>query len=228
MVIGVSKVYAEDTMPTTVSTSSESAARPPLKSIGDKPGFAKTTLMTTAKDVKLETKNLTPEQKDAMKDKMQQFKDQIAKIKDEKKKTITEKINDNIAANNTKMTGNMTEVLSRMTSIIAKLKEKSSALKTAGKDTVALDGAIATAETAVATAQTAVTAQSQKTYTTTISDDSTLRIAIMQLYNQFRGDILATRQTVLNAKKAVVDAFGELVKISGEKTATTSAAVDNQ
>ncbi len=154
----------------------------------------------------------------------QNFRNQIELIKDARKKLIVENINDHIATANATLTTKMTKALTNLSTILQKLQEKSAALKTSGKDTGALDAAIAAAQTAITNAQNAVDTQSQKVYTATLpTNENGLKIPVAQMYSSFRQDILTVYQAVLSAKEAVGKAISELRKISGENTATGSA-----
>lgn len=163
------------------------------------------------------------ELRDARQAKRQEFKDRIAQIKDTRKKMIAERIDNNIATRNTRLTDKMEKALERLSNHLGKFEDRAAALKDAGKNTAAVESAIAAADAAITAAQSAVDAQSQKVYTATITDDSTLGSTISQMFQQFRQDIMATHATVKTAKEAVVKVLQELAKISGEKAATSSA-----
>lgn len=194
------------------ATNSSHSASPPFKN----------NLKPTANNLMMEKEKTAT---GAMRTKMQEFKAQIGQIKDVKKRNIVERIGNNLSSTNTKLTGKMNNALSRMSSILSKIKQKSATLKTAGKNTAALDSAITAAETTITKAQTIVTAQTQKTYVTTITDTTILPTAIGQLITQFRQDINVAFQAVTDAKTAVTKAMIEAAKISSEPTATDSAVL---
>ncbi len=146
---------------------------------------------------------------------LQRFREQIQTIKDERKKLLVEKIEDHIATSNARLTTKMKNALSRMSAILQDIKVKAAGQKAAGKDTTALDNAIAAAETAIANAQAAVNTQSQKEYTTTISDDTGLKGVIGQMVSQFKIDLTATYKTVVDARQAVANVIMELAKLGG-------------
>lgn len=154
------------------------------------------------------------------------FHEQLSLIKDARKKTIAQRVNTGITNANKNRTNMMSAALDRFTNIISELSSKSATLKTQGKDTTALDAAITNAQTAITTATGMVGTQKAKTYSAEITDDSTLGNAIRQMVLQFKTDITATYQSVLTAKKAVVAAMLEMVKLTS--STETKATVVNQ
>lgn len=147
--------------------------------------------------------------------KLQDFREKIKTIRDTRKKQLVLRIDDRIATSNANLTNKMSEALKRMSFFLTNLATKSSALKASGKDTTALDAAIANAQTAITTAQAAVDTQKAKTYTAEITDDSLLKGAIGQMVSGFRLDIMATYKTVIDAKQAVMKAVSELAQLNG-------------
>ena len=163
--------------------------------------------------------------KDAMQVKRDEFKAKIAGIKDARKQLIVEGLDTRIATSNAKLTNKMTNALTRLTEIIAKLKIRTSVLQGEGKDVTALNSAITAAETAITDAMTAVEAQKAKVYTANITTDATLGSVIGGMVRQFKNDIQGVFLKVKNAHQKVKDAWVSAAKLSGEKTATSSAAV---
>lgn len=161
--------------------------------------------------------------KTAMQQARAQFKTQIMQIRDERKRTIVGNIDDRVATANANLTNKMTQTLTRFTNILTMLTIQSTTFKGQGKDTTALDAAIASAQTAITTAQNAVTTQETKTYSANVTDESTLRTTIGGMVSGFRTDIMTVYQTMIDAKQKVANAWAEAEKLKGNNTATQSA-----
>ena len=170
-------------------------------------GTMTTTTTSTFKPIRAENAML--------KSKIQTFREQIQAIKDERKKALVAKIEDHIATSNARLTTKMTNALNRMTQILQNMKDKATTLKTAGKNTAALDAAIVAADTAIANAKAAVLAQSQKEYSTTLGDDSTLKGVIGLLVSQFRLDLTGVYKLVVDARQALANVIMEVAKLGG-------------
>ena len=146
------------------------------------------------------------------------FKEQIQTIKDTTKKTVAERINTKISTANSNLTSKMQSSLTRMSAVVERIASKGATLATSGVDTTTLETAILNAQNAIQTSQLAVSTQAANTYTAEITDESLLRNAIGAMVSEFRQDISATHLTVVDAKKAVIGAMQELLKISPEGT----------
>lgn len=145
------------------------------------------------------------------------FEQKIQTIKDERRKEIVERVDSRILERNTKYTNRMSEILEKLKAILKRVSEKGAVLKSEGKDTSALDRAIASANTAISDAEAAVVAQAGKEYVITIGTETTLKTTVGSVVSTFRSDISAVHKTVIAAKQAVMKAAMELAKLRGEK-----------
>lgn len=182
------------------------------------PDLPTTTLKTTLQKDRQELKA-------EMQTKRQTFRNQINTIKDERKKLIAERIDDRVATSNARLTNKMSIALTRISNILAKIKTKRDTLKASGKDTTALDAAIAAAQDSIAKAQAAVDIQETKAYSATIGDDATLKNIIGQMISGFRLDIQGVHKLVVDAKQAVVKALSELAKLRGDGNVASGSAI---
>lgn len=182
----------------TDETSSNSSPR--LKEIGEK-----IQKRLEEREQKIATfKERRQERSEDRQEKRAEFKEKLADIKDERKQEIVEKIDTNLITLNTKWVSKWNEVLTRLSSIIVKIETRTETLKANGKDTTEIEDAIASAKSSIETAQAAVTAQEAKTYTITISDEDSLGQSVKTTINDFHNDIKNTRDTVNDARKAVM------------------------
>lgn len=185
---------------------------------------AKQLLKTNLQTLKDERQTIV----DTKKALMQEFRLKIAAIKDQRKKLLVERIDNRIATANANLTTKMDRALDRMSGFLETIKTRGAARKATGADTTALDAAIANAEIAITNARTAVETQKTKTYTASISGDSTLKSTIGQMVSGFRLDIQAVHKLVVDARQAVMKALSELAKLGGVGNTATGAAGLNQ
>lgn len=127
--------------------------------------------------------------------KREEFKTRLQTIKDQRKKTLVERIDAKIVEVNKNQTTRFTEVLSRLQTFLDKIN------KLITGTTVSAD--VTAAQTAIDEAKTAVEAQAAKSYTMTITDDTTLKLNAGTTVSQFRQDLVATYKLVIDAKQAV-------------------------
>lgn len=182
----------------------------------------------TTKDQMQSMRDTMKAQKEAYMQKREELKTKLQTIRDERKKATVERIDAKMKTVNTNRTSQMSEAITKMRSILAKIKEKGALAKTNGKDTTALDAAIASAEIALQTASDAVTAQAGKEYVATIESESTLRSTVGTTTKQLESDLKGTHKLVVDAKQAVMNARMELAKITGEKSKTGSPSGTTQ
>lgn len=126
--------------------------------------------------------------------KRDEFKIKLQAIKDQKKKALALRIDAKLARVNENQTAKYTKVLVRLQDFLDKIKSET--------DTQVLAD-VTLAQTAMDTAKAAVEAQSAKSYTMTIADDSTLKLNAGTAVSQLRLDLMAIYKQVLDAKQAV-------------------------
>lgn len=144
------------------------------------------------------------------------FQSKLALIKDEKKKALVEKIDTKIASISAKDTTRMANAVTQLDEILTKIKDQAATAKQTGKDTTALDAAIADADKAISSASAGIKVQATKTYTLNITSESTLRNNVGVTVRQLEMDLKNTYKLVIAAKQAVQKAGMELKKLSGE------------
>ena len=133
----------------------------------------------------------------------EKFHEQLELIKNENKKDAIERINTTLAGINKRYTSMLSTVLSKFEAILARIIEKTHDLADDGTNTAAIDADITDAETALGEAKDAITAQSEKDYTLTITDESTIREVAQAMRRQLHADLKATRAHVQNAHEAI-------------------------
>ncbi len=148
-------------------------------------------------------------------------------FKDRKKATAAARININLSRINENQTTQMQRHLDNMIFILNKLETRVNEGKSDIKDQANARTAIASARVALASASAAVTAQSQKDYIIQITTESRVKLDAMAQREQLFKDIHSLRRTVIEAKKAVINAIrtarAEKSEVSSEgKEATES------
>lgn len=120
--------------------------------------------------------------------KRDEFRVKLQTIKDQKKKALVERIDTKLNNVNIKHTDRFAQVLSNLQTILDKMS--GDADKTNAQD-------------AIDTAKAAVAAQAAKTYTITITSETSLRSDTGAVTSQLRLDLSATHKAVVDAKQAV-------------------------
>ena len=187
------------------SNANAQTATPAANRLKDQMQILKDQKKTAVSQIKEETKLMIAAKRD-------EFKARMQIIKDEKKKMLIERIDAKLFAVNKKHTARFSEVLDRIQRFLDKIKQSTT-------DTKILDDAAA--QTVIDTAKAAVEAQAAKTYTMSITDDSTLKLNAGTTVSQLRQDLMAVHKLVIDAKQAVQTLRGNNVMI--ERKATSSA-----
>lgn len=160
-----------------------------------------------------ELKDRMQEKRETMKEKREEFKQKLQTIRDEKKKAVVERIDSKLSLVNERRTNRMSEHLERLSSILTKIKERAEVAKSSGKDTNAVDAAIASAEASLANAQSAVATQAAKEYVIIIDSETTLKNSVGKTTSQLQSDLQTVHKAVVDAKQAVQRAVRELAKL---------------
>jgi hypothetical protein len=124
-----------------------------------------------------------------------EFNAKLQTIKDSNRKSLVERINSRLAEINKNQTDRYNVILGELQSFLDKIS--SSATPTASLAN------ITNAQNAIDIAKSAVSAQAQKTYIMTITDDTTLKQNAAAIVSQFRQDITSIYKLVVDAKQAV-------------------------
>lgn len=164
--------------------------------------------------------------KDQMQQKRTDLKAARTAFKDQKKATLLEKVSTNLNKINKNRTDHFSKFLDKAEKILTRLEERVNKAGTQGKDTTSAKSAIASARVAISTARSAVVAQAAKDYTVTATDETKARAAAQAMHQQLRSDLEATRQSVMDAKKAVSNAIKVAMSSlgkSGTKESTRGA-----
>lgn len=167
-------------------------------------------------ELKSEFEAKREEAKEKRKESREEFKTKLAELRDEKKKEIVERIDEKLSTLNSKWVDRWNKVLERLTEVLAKIKLRTSTAKANGKDTSAIETAIASAEKAITDAQEAVNVQAGKNYVIIIGDEEGIGQDVRTTINQFHADIRTTKEAVSKAKEAVKNVFQSLKTIVGE------------
>ena len=124
-----------------------------------------------------------------------EFNNKLQTIKDQNKKSLVERINSRLAEINKNQTDRYNVILGELQSFLDKIS--SSATPTASLAN------ITNAQNMINIAKSAVSAQAQKTYIMTITDNATLKQNAGTIVSQFRQDITSVYKLVVDAKQAV-------------------------
>jgi hypothetical protein len=141
------------------------------------------------------------------------FKGNLAKIKDENKKLSAEKIVDFINELNVKITNNFSDKIDRIENVLLSIESRISKAEDRGLDVTEVKAKVEKAKTAIDDAREAISVQTDKVYSTNITDETTLKAEMKTLRDTFKADIKAVRETVKGARDAVKDTAVTLAKI---------------
>lgn len=128
-----------------------------------------------------------------------EFNTRILAIKDQAKKALTERIDSRIMEVNKNQTTKFIDVLNKLQAFVDRAN-------TTASDTAKLKN-ITTAQNLINSARDAVTAQAEKSYIMTVTDDATLKVNAGTTVSQFKHDLLAVHKLVVDAKLAVQKLF---------------------
>ena len=141
------------------------------------------------------------------------FKESLSKIKDENKKISAEKIVSIIQDLNTKSTDNLSNKIDQIENVLVSIESRISKAESNGLDVTLVKGEVEKAKTAIAEARTAILTQTAKVYTTSVTDEATLRAEMKKLRDTYSADIKAVREKVKLAHVAVRNTATTLAKI---------------
>lgn len=136
----------------------------------------------------------------------QAFRQRLLQVQDTSKQKALERIDNKIQVTNQSVTDRFTDILEDLESINNRVGSKAEELSTNGKDTQALEDAIADATSAIAAAKAAVRTQSSQEYIVEIGSDDTLKVQATQTIASFRADINTLREQIKSAKEDVAKA----------------------
>lgn len=148
--------------------------------------------------------------------KKEEFELKLAQFKDETKKTIIENIQQRLEEYNTKLTDRATENLAKISHLLDKVIEKAKSEKENGKDTTALDAAIASAQAAITSAQDAIADQASKSYVVPVSTEENAKTDTQSITKTLTSDAKVMHTAIVTARKSVSTAIRELAKVRGE------------
>jgi len=124
-----------------------------------------------------------------------EFNTKLQTIRDQNKKSLVERINSRLEEINKNQTDRYNVILGELQSFLDKIS--SSATPTASLAN------ITNAQNKINIAKSAVSAQAQKVYIMTITDDATLKQNAGAVVSQFRQDITSVFKLVVDAKQAI-------------------------
>ena len=178
-------------------------------------------LKAQREDLKENIKAKREEAKEQFKAKREEFKQKLQTLKDEKKKQIVERIDAKMGQINTNRTNRMSEQINKMSEILERVITRAGEAKVEGKDTSAVDAAVATAQSAISAAQSAIATQAGQEYVATITTEEALKNTVGSSMKQLESDLKATHELIIAAKKAVMAAVEALAHVVGQATEVT-------
>lgn len=154
------------------------------------------------------------------------FKEGLAKIKDEKKKIKIENVANNITELNTKITTKSSEKIDKIEEILIAIESRADKAAARGISVSGVRSLVVLAETAIAEARTAITTQASKTYTVSVTDESTVKTSVQTTRDLLKKDIEAMNVKIKAAHEATrkaVSGLRTIPKIDND-TATSTVA----
>lgn len=133
--------------------------------------------------------------------------EKLAKFKDRNKAKRVETINENLNKINTQAVTQMSTSLQRISQVLEKLKALASKGQAGGINVSALNSAIADVEVQWAEADTALKAQTETDYSISVNSESTVKQDAMISRNALRTDLQAARGQVVKTRQSLVNAI---------------------
>lgn len=177
--------------------------------------------ISNRQEIRTEKREAVSQLKEKMQAAREQFKTKLEQIKDTTKKAVVERMDTRLAAINQNQTGRMLDRLNRLTNVVNRLQQEITSLKTAGKDTSNAEDLLVQAQTAIETAKAGVTAQAEKSYAITLTDETGLRGDVGTTVSQLKTDLAKTHQTVIDAKQAVIKVHSAIKVFKSVPMSTT-------
>ena len=200
---------------------SVSVNRGTLAIVGD-PSIVRTQLKEKLDEVKEEQNRIRQEIRERQQDaseqatlKREEFRERLEGIKDEGKKLALKRIDLNLGLINAKWVESWNNVLERYSQILVKTESRVEKLKESGVDVSEIESAILEAESVIKSAQEALLAQAEKEYIVDIEDEDNLGTSVSSVVRQFRSDLQETRDSIIQAHKALRDVLLSLSGLDG-------------
>lgn len=150
-----------------------------------------------------ETKTIKEEAKNKIEEIKTKFKESLSVIKDENKKKSAENIINSINDLNVKLTDQLLDKITQIENVLVGVESRIQKGEEKGLDMSKSKDLVSKAKESISSSKKAILAQSEKTYTTTVTDEITLKSKIKGVRDTFKTDIKNVRETVVNAHKAV-------------------------
>lgn len=157
-----------------------------------------------------------------------QFREGLNKIKNEAKKNSTEKIINSINELNIRLTKQLSDKINQIENVIVGIESRIIKGEEKGLDLVKVKDLLTKSKGEISKSKDAILLQSQKIYTVTITDESTLKTKTQETRNLFKSEIKIARDSVVKAHEAVRDAailLGEISDIDDEEAETEEEKV---
>jgi len=175
---------------------------------------------------KQEFQNQIKQNRDAIKQEIEKNREalklKIKNFKDEKKKVISERVDLRLEEINKVQTDHFVSVLDQIEKVLGNIETQADKVQAKGQDVSNVRTAIDSATQVIADARSAVSAQAQKTYTPTITSETTVRADLKEAREALNSDLKAVRKLIKKSHEAVVASLQELRKIRLSPSATPS------
>ena len=185
------------------------------------PSQLRTTIIQQRQELRKEMKAKREAMKEQFKADREEFKKKLSEIKNERKKAVVERINTKLININKNRTSHFNKVLDRLKKHLDKINSQTQTLQSSDINTTDLDEAITAAQNAIDNARTAVATQEANEYIITITSEENLRGDVGKTMKQLQQDLQTVRESVLKAKKAVIEAIIALAKLKGSQPTNT-------
>lgn len=146
----------------------------------------------------------------------------IKNFKDEKKKTVAERVDLRLEEINKIQTDHFVAVLDQIEKVLGSIEIQADKMQANGQDVSKVRTAIDSAAKAIADARTAVVVQSKKTYTPTITSETTVQADLKKARESLNSDLKAVREVIKKSHEAVVSSLHELRNVKPLPSATPS------
>lgn len=157
--------------------------------------------------------------------KREELKTKLANVKNEAKKQAVEKIDKSMDALNDRMVEHFTKVLNQIEEVLKRIGDRADKTQERGLDVSTVRTAISEAVAAIKSARTAIEVQAAKTYSISVTNETTLKNKVGQARQLLHDDLSIVKAAVKAAHEAarkVAVALAQIVKPSPDSTSSPS------
>lgn len=157
-----------------------------------------------------------------------QFREQLQEIKDAQKQRIVEQLEKKLNDINQQMVNRLTQTVERLEGFLDRLNVQANLLSEKGGNIAEAITLIDTTREELSEFKTKLETQTGKTYTPTLTTESSLRTDVGAVHQELRNDFKALRDELMAIKEQVISIVKLLVSVRSALTVTPALTPENQ